>query len=207
MLQKAPRQKHGRYSSILERWHNDYKYINSLSLIGWTEEHIMLHDRIALENHSYVATRAEKIQNSKHWILKLNQDGGNWHCVLLMWKKSKPSQKTKQLDKKNYDALSNPGYVVKRIHTVVPNMELPNGNECTTRPRRCSRQLAKASMVVTKPFWKDGTRMTHTARGVQGPQNQRPDFVEAKRELRRLCDEHVTETSEGNTPIHPVQRT
>ena len=35
----------------------------------------MLHDRIALKNHSYVATRAERIRNSEHWILKLNQDG------------------------------------------------------------------------------------------------------------------------------------
>ena len=35
----------------------------------------MLHDRIAWENHSYVATQAERIQNSRHWILKLNQDG------------------------------------------------------------------------------------------------------------------------------------
>ena len=42
--------------------------------------------------------------------------------------------------------------------------------------------------------------------GAQGPMNQRPDFVEAKREMKRLHDEHVKETSEGNTPIHFVQR-
>ena len=42
--------------------------------------------------------------------------------------------------------------------------------------------------------------------GAQGPMYQRPDFVEAKREMKRLHDEHVEETSEGNTPIHPVQR-
>ena len=35
----------------------------------------MLYDRNALENHSYVATKAERIRNSEHWILKLNQDG------------------------------------------------------------------------------------------------------------------------------------
>ena len=39
--------------------------------------------------------------------------------------------------------------------------------------------------------------------GVQGPLNQRSDFVEAKRELKRLHDEHVKENSEGNSPIHP----
>ena len=42
--------------------------------------------------------------------------------------------------------------------------------------------------------------------GVQGPMNQGPDFVEAKREMKRLHDEHVKETSEGNTPIHLGQR-
>ena len=31
--------------------------------------------------------------------------------------------------------------------------------------------------------------------GVQGPLHQRPDFVEATRELKRLHDEHVKETS------------
>ena len=75
MLQKVRQRKHGGYSSILERWHDDYACTKSLSDIGWTEEHIMLHDRIALENHQYVATRDERIHNSKHWILKLDQDG------------------------------------------------------------------------------------------------------------------------------------
>ena len=36
--------------------------------------------------------------------------------------------------------------------------------------------------------------------------NQRPDFVTAKREMKRLYDEYVKETSERNTPIHLVQR-
>ena len=35
----------------------------------------MLYDRIALEKHIYVATRAERIQNSKHWILTINAEG------------------------------------------------------------------------------------------------------------------------------------
>ena len=42
--------------------------------------------------------------------------------------------------------------------------------------------------------------------GAKGPTNQRPDFVEAKREMKRLHGEHVTKTSEGNRPIHPLQR-
>ena len=75
MLQKARQEKHGSYSSILARWNNDYESRNSLSLIGWTEQDIMLFDRSALENHSYVATKAERIRNSTHWIPTLNQEG------------------------------------------------------------------------------------------------------------------------------------
>ena len=47
----------------------------TLSDIGWTEQDIMLFDRIALANLKYTATRAGRIRNSEHWILKLNQDG------------------------------------------------------------------------------------------------------------------------------------
>ena len=36
----------------------------------------MLYDRIAVEKHIYTATRAERIQNSKHWILTINAEGG-----------------------------------------------------------------------------------------------------------------------------------
>ena len=43
--------------------------------------------------------------------------------------------------------------------------------------------------------------------GVQGPMNQSPDFAEAKQKFKRLHDEYVKETSDGNTPIHPTQRT
>ena len=35
----------------------------------------MLYDRIALEKHFYVATSAERIQNSKHLIPTLNKEG------------------------------------------------------------------------------------------------------------------------------------
>ena len=34
----------------------------------------MLYDRIAVERHIYTATRAERIQNSKHWILAINAE-------------------------------------------------------------------------------------------------------------------------------------
>ena len=42
---------------------------------GGKKKNMMLHDRIALEKHVHVATKAERIQNSKHWILTLNAEG------------------------------------------------------------------------------------------------------------------------------------
>ena len=63
MLKKARQQKHGRHPTILSRWYGDE---SSLYAIGWREKQIMFHDRIALEKHIYVATRAERTQNSKH---------------------------------------------------------------------------------------------------------------------------------------------
>ena len=75
MLQKAGQPKHGGYKSILERWREDDQYRNSLSLIRWNEEQIIEHDKIALEDHSHVATKLERIQNTKHWVLRLHEDG------------------------------------------------------------------------------------------------------------------------------------
>ena len=35
----------------------------------------MLYDRIAVEKHIYIATKAERIQKSKHWIPTKNAEG------------------------------------------------------------------------------------------------------------------------------------
>ena len=75
MLTNARQKKHGSHPTILARWYSRDKYRNSLPSIGWTEKDIMLFDRFALENHSYVATKAERIQNSKRWILTRNKEG------------------------------------------------------------------------------------------------------------------------------------
>ena len=39
------------------------------------EKEVTLFDRIALERHDFSATRAERLQNAKHWILRLSADG------------------------------------------------------------------------------------------------------------------------------------
>ena len=63
MLQKARQPEHGCYKTILERWHKDDKYRKSVSDIGWTEELIIQYDELALEDHSYIATREERTRN------------------------------------------------------------------------------------------------------------------------------------------------
>ena len=45
--------------TILERWHKDDTYCSSLSDIGWIDEQIIQCDDLALEDHSYIATREE----------------------------------------------------------------------------------------------------------------------------------------------------
>ena len=72
-LRKPDRE--ARRPSILSRWYACDEYRKSLSDIGWREHHLMLYNRIALEKHIYVATRAERIQKSKHWILTLIAEG------------------------------------------------------------------------------------------------------------------------------------
>ena len=75
MLKKARQKKHGNHTTILSQWYASESYRDSLSEIGRKEKDMMLFDRIALEKHVYVATKAQRIQNSKHWILTLNAEG------------------------------------------------------------------------------------------------------------------------------------
>ena len=67
MLKTARQGKHGGHPKIFSRWHGDEDYRKSLSTTGWEEHHIILYDRIFS-----IATRAERIQNSK----PVNAEGG-----------------------------------------------------------------------------------------------------------------------------------
>ena len=60
MLQKARQPKHSGYKIILERWHKDDNNRKCLSDLEWTEEQIIQHDELALEDHSYIATTKGK---------------------------------------------------------------------------------------------------------------------------------------------------
>ena len=86
MLHKASQKKHGEHSSILARWLNDYKYKKSLSDVGWTEQDIR-----------FFATRAERLRNSEHWILELNQDGAAVKSTTRLCSSEKRMQEIKRL--------------------------------------------------------------------------------------------------------------
>ena len=76
MLKKARQEKHGTHPTVF------YKVASGRRIpkvIGgaqyWRERQFVLHDRIALERHDFSATRAERLQNAKHWVLRLNAVG------------------------------------------------------------------------------------------------------------------------------------
>ena len=58
----------------------------------------------------------------------------------------------------------------KRTYSVVPNMELPSGNECTAKPRTCRLERAKATKaapMLQEPLWTKAAQMTDTCEQVQ----------------------------------------
>ena len=60
--------------------------------------------------------------------------------------------------------------------------------------------------------WKERSRngkswkIASNAEGIQEPLNQRSDFIEAKRQCKRLYDEHTAITGDGNKTIPPAQQ-
>ena len=64
-------------TAIVERWYKDDDYRSSWSKIGWNEESIMEYDKIALENHSYTATREERSRNENLETL-IKRRGCKW---------------------------------------------------------------------------------------------------------------------------------
>ena len=74
MLKKARQRMHGSHPTILAmaRQRNVQNFVVTVRV---DRKEVMLYDRIAVEKHLYEATRAERIQESKHWILTLNAEG------------------------------------------------------------------------------------------------------------------------------------
>ena len=74
MLRRAKHPKNGSCETILERWHTDADYQESLSERGWTEERIRQYDALVLEDHSYEATSAERERWQRIWKFVLNKE-------------------------------------------------------------------------------------------------------------------------------------
>ena len=68
MLKKVQREQ---YKTILEKWYDDDKYRKYLSDVGWNEEGIIQHDKIASNDHSYTVTKEEGSRNEN----SLNAEG------------------------------------------------------------------------------------------------------------------------------------
>ena len=75
MLKKARQAKHRNHPTILSRWHEQEGYRKSLAEHNIGDKEVMLFDRMALERHGCTATKAERLQNAKHWSLRLHADG------------------------------------------------------------------------------------------------------------------------------------
>ena len=75
MLKKARQPKNGSHPAILARLYAQERYQDSLAKHKIGEKEFMFFDRIALERHDCTATRAERLQNAKNWVLRLNADG------------------------------------------------------------------------------------------------------------------------------------
>ena len=71
----AGQPKHGGHPTILARWYAQIGHRESLAEHDVGEKEVMLFDRITLERHDHKATRAERLQNAKHWTLRLDSDG------------------------------------------------------------------------------------------------------------------------------------
>ena len=134
MLQKARRPKHRGDKTILERWHNDDKYHESLSKIGWTEEQIIQYDELALitpilqqEGKEIEMRKVEYsswIKNvlKDQWIndmisLKQNEKWNDW--MMNMWKRlqkeippTHPVQPSRQRRHQQFEGLEECNYQV-----------------------------------------------------------------------------------------------
>ena len=71
MLRKAKIKKNGNHPTILSSWKAQESCRTSLAKHNVGEKEIMLYDQIALENHDCTATKVERIQNSKRWVLSI----------------------------------------------------------------------------------------------------------------------------------------
>ena len=152
MLKKARQGKHGRHPTILSRWYGDEEYRKSLSAIGWKEHHIMLYDRIALEKHIYIATRAERIQDSKHWIVTANAEGGTQQSL-----NQRPDFAQAKRECKHT--------IARRAHGKNPTRIQSHSSQSTNKTAKKGNNLKATKTLTTSLTRKTGRRFFKQSRG------------------------------------------
>ena len=66
-----------KYKTLLDRFLNSPRYRKSQTAIGWDEDFCARYDAVAAEDHSHIATQAERNRNKISWKLVLNTSGKN----------------------------------------------------------------------------------------------------------------------------------
>ena len=70
--------------------------------------------------------------------------------------------KNKRVRQEQLRRLINSWLVIKRITVAVPNMDLLNDNECTTRLKHCCKKLVNKSIEDIHPYSRDGIMTAKT---------------------------------------------
>ena len=85
------------------------------------------------------------------------------HCRLYLWKVFQNLRKELwSWTRTTTTSCQLQSVLSKRTLFAVPNMELLNGNECTTRVRKCCKKLVNPSMEDITSCVRDGTKTTNT---------------------------------------------
>ena len=66
-----------KYKSILDRFLKSPRWRKLQTDVGWDEDICARYDAIAVEDHSYIATQAERSRNDTSWKLVPNTSGKN----------------------------------------------------------------------------------------------------------------------------------
>ena len=74
----------------------------------------------------------------------------------------KSSQRPEEFEKTTTTSPLSLAMLLRRIAVAVPNMELLNAKECTTRLKRCCRKLVKKSTEAIYPYLQDDIMTTNT---------------------------------------------
>ena len=122
MLRKAKHKTNGHHLSILSRWKAQKNYRTSLAKHNFGEKEIMLYDQVALENHDYTATKAERIQNSKHWVLSKNAEGSH----LLRQKRPDYAAAKRECQRQQDEFMAETKQLYKPIHPSKQMRQNPN---------------------------------------------------------------------------------